>query len=94
MRAQAASFQSLAVGVAAHGRLGSDHDNLLIARGRCRSLGAGLDHPYDRDVRGCRDAVQSQCRGCITGDDEHLRTLGFEEVGSFHGVSGNSLNRF
>ena len=75
---QTVLLQSVAVSVAAHGRLGCNHNGrMALAYFSCHG-GAGFDHSYHRHVGGLLNARKCQ-RGCgVAGDYEQVDGIYFQ----------------
>src|SRR4029077_16390881 len=90
---QPARFESSPVSVAANGGLSSNHNNLLVSRGRRGRLCPGLNHAYHRNMRSRRDAIEGERGRRVAGDHHHLRPVRFKEMSSLHGVATDRVYR-
>ncbi len=78
------------VGVALHGGVGGDDEDVAGAGGGAGGGGAGLDDAQHGDGHGVLNGVEGQGAGGVAGDDEEFCALLVDqEAGAFSGVAGD-----
>ena len=82
------------VGMAVHGGVGCDHQDVARTRGCLRSGSTGLDDAKHRDGHGVLNGIEGQRAGGVAGDDDELGALfADQELGALNGVACNGAPR-
>lgn len=78
------------VGVALHGGVGGDDQNVAGFGCGAGCFGSGFNDAQDRDGHGVLDGVEGEGAGGVAGDDQEFGTLlADEELGAFDGITGD-----